>query len=67
MSRLAFVGAIIVQDEEDFALAPVALPKPIEQCDEERGVFALGFHPEHLAALGMQGASEMTLLISDWC
>lgn len=35
VSRLAFVGAIIVQDEEDFALAPIALPKPLEQRNEE--------------------------------
>lgn len=30
---------------------------------KERGVFALGFYPEHLTALGMQGASEITLLM----
>lgn len=31
VSRLTFVGAIIVQDEEDFAPAPIALPKCLEQ------------------------------------
>lgn len=63
VSRLAFVGVIIVQDEEDFAPAPIALPKCLEQRDEEGRVFALGFHPNHPTAFGMQGPSERTLLI----